>query len=468
MNIKLQHKLILSYIMLAMVIIGIISLLINFSVRKGFENYIIEKHQQQITEIVNNISHSYTQNGGFNIDDIEHIGIDAIEKGLIITVNDTKLLPQWSAMEHNAGLCEEMISTVKENMFNQYSNWDGSYTEDTFEIMVNNVMVGTLDVGYLGPFYFNEEELYFLTSLNRVLIIVATFSMILSAIIGFFISRSVTKPMEKVIDYLNKIHSNNTIVPPVNPYKTFELRALYNSALTLEQRIWGQEKLRKQLTQDMAHELKTPLTSIQGQMEAMLDGIFPMNAERINSCYEEIIRIKSLISEIETLSLLENSYTELHLDHFDLFKLLTDVTSLFETRLIDHDMTLTITKEENFDQKSYQQFYGDADKIKQVFINLTSNSIKYAGNGTQINISLNSNISGDYLIHFTDNGQGIEDKDIPFVFERFYRADPSRTGHNGIGIGLTLVQSIIHKHSGEITINKTNKSGTDFCITFPA
>ncbi len=467
MNLKLRYKLILSYVLLAIMIIGIISLLINIGVRKSFENYIIEEHEQRVTDIRNSIRHSYVQNSGFDINDIEHIGVKAIEKGLIITVNNADLSPLWSAMEHNAGLCEAMIANVRENMFNYYSRWEGNYTEDSFDIIVDNAIVGTLDVGYLGPFYFNNEALYFLTSINRVLIYVGIFSMFLAIIIGIIIASSVTKPIETVIHHLNNMHDTTISEAPNSFIKTLELKALYDSALTLQKRIEEQEKLRKQLTQDMAHELKTPLTSIQGQMEAMIDGIFPMNTERIASCHEEIIRIKTLISEIESLSLLENSYTELNLDDFDFFKLISMIAQNFETELVEHQMTIDIIQGENYNSKRYEHFYGDSDKIRQVFINLISNSIKYAGDGSQIRIILSNFTSGDYLIQFKDNGRGIQKKDAPFIFERFYRADPSRTGHNGIGIGLTLAQSIIEKHQGDIMLIDTEDVGTEFKINFP-
>ncbi|MDF1618304.1 hypothetical protein [Petrocella sp. FN5] len=222
MNLKLRYKLILSYALLAMIIIGIISLLTNFSVRKSFENYIIEEHEQRVSDIRNNIRHSYIQNNGFNIDVLEHIGVKAIEKGLIISVNNADALLQWSAMEHNAGLCEAMIANVKENMFNHYSGWEGNYTEDSFDIIIDNATVGTFNVGYLGPFYFNEEELYFLTSINRVLLYVGFFSIIFAVIIGMIMANSVTKPIETVIRYLNKIHDTRTSELPNNFNKTHD------------------------------------------------------------------------------------------------------------------------------------------------------------------------------------------------------------------------------------------------------
>lgn len=468
MKVRLRYRLILTYVMLAIFIIGIISFMVNVSIRKGFENYIIDKHDKLVSDIINNISHSYSVETGFDINDLEHIGVEAIEKGLIISILSINQETVWSAMEHNAGLCETMINNVKQNMSNLYTNWDGKYTEDAFTLTYNELKIGYLKVGYLGPFYFSEEELYFLNSINKVLIFVGFFSMGLAVVIGIIMASSVTKPIEAVMKYLNNIHAGNSKDKPVNVNSTQELYDLYQSVITLEKRIIVQEDLRKQLTQDMAHELKTPLSSIQGQLEAVIDGIFPLTKERIKSSYEEILRIKSLITEIETLSSIENRNAKLYFEFLDLEALLYDVIASCESKLIEKHMDIYVEHGEHYSSKIYKAFYGDSDKIKQVFINLITNSIKYAGESTRIAIILDRNLNGDYMIHFKDNGQGIQEKHIPFIFERFYRADPSRTGHNGLGIGLALVKSILNKHAGNIQYYNSNHGGAHFIITITA
>lgn len=465
MKLKMQYKLILSYIILALIIIGLISLLINSSVKKGFEKYIIEEHTQLVNETVTSVGQSYI-NGTYDLHDIEHLGIQAIEKGLIITVTDASGNQVWSAMEHNAGLCESMITNIRENMFDYYANWDGNYTEDTYELISDQQIIGSINIGYLGPFYFNEEELYFLSSINNILIYVGLFSLLIAGIIGTIISRGLTKPIADIIHHLNHIHDQSESVPHKSMMNTREIYDLYDASKRLESRIKEQEQLRKQLTQDMAHELKTPLTTIQGQLEAMIDGIFPLTTERLESSHEEILRIKSLITDIENLSIIENNNTSLDSRIFDLYDLIHDVLKEFGNDFTQHDMTYTLEFTAPKLEKYYTHFYGDQGKLKQVFINLTTNAIKYAGRSSKIQVVLDYE-DNMLKIHYIDNGKGIPEKDSPYVFERFYRADPSRTGHKGLGIGLTLVRSIIERHHGNIVLESTLDIGTQFVIKLP-
>ncbi|GEM_PF-347961 len=462
---KLQHRLILSHTVTALAIIGIISFITNFSIKNGFERYIINEHNLLVNEITLNLSHLYTDEG-YNLNDVEHIGVEAIEKGLIITLEDKEGNILWSAMEHNAGLCEAMISNVKENMFQHYTNWDGNYTEDLVPILKSDTTIGQLRVGYLGPFYFNEEELYFLSTINQVIISVGFGSLILAFIIGSLMSRTVTGPIEDVISKLNTIHLSKQSFVGVPDGYAEELKALYRSAQSLESRIREQEALRKQLTQDMSHELKTPLTSVQGQIEGMLDGIFPLNNEQLQSCYDEIIRIKSLIEEVEKLSFAENNNIEIVYETFNLHKLIESVLIDSEKILAKKNMTWEIIEGPSFNPTSYDSFSGDSDKVKQVFINLTNNALKYAGVESKIAIILD-NRGNALSISFKDNGRGIPKEHLPYIFERFYRVDPSRTGHNGLGIGLTLVKSIIEKHHGAITVDSIERKGTNFNIHLP-
>lgn len=442
-------------------------MLINISIRKGFEDYASEKQKQLVMDFKDRIETSLTKTSIFDLDEIEQIGISAIEKGLILSIFDASDRQIWSAMEHNSGLCESMMSNITKTMYNHDSNWEGNYTEDVFQLTACSGEVLTVKAGYLGPFYFNNDEIYYITTINRILIIVASLAMLLALFLGILISRGITRPIHAVIYQLSHIQNPGHLLNKEKVYHTYELQELYDTTRSLEKRIHQQEQLRKQLTQDMAHELKTPLTSIQGQLEAMLDGIFPLTLERIQSTYEEIIRIKSLIQEVENLSSIENENAKLQLNIFQFETLLHELTELFEVALQTEQMHIDVIQESHFNKDSYHHFQGDRDRLKQVFINLISNSIKYAGKGKTITILLDNTLSGDYLIHVKDNGQGIAEKDIPYIFERFYQSDPSRSGHKGIGIGLTLAKALIALHGGSIRYYSNDPSGADFEITLP-
>lgn len=464
---RLRTKLIISYIALAAFVIIAVSLFVDFSINRGFEKYVIEKHNKYVEAIMSDLVYSYENSNGFNLDDIMRLGVDAIEKGLIIELVDSNNQKVWSATEHNSGLCETMISNIRENMFTYYSSWRGDYTEETHLLKTDSNPFAKLTIGYLGPYYFNEEELFFLTNINDILIKVGLVALLLSIIIGILIARSITYPIEKVVSHLNLIDSNKKSNVLSIQTNSTEIQSLYEGTLHLENRIREQEILRKQLTQDMAHELKTPLTSVQGILEAMMDGLFPLTIDRLHSCLEEIIRIKNLIHEIEVLYAEENNIAKLHYQVTDIIELIEKTAGHFEQRLRENKQTIQILEKGSVHRDLLHRFPCDPFKIKQVFINLIDNSIKYAGKGTNILIQFEVLTSKHLKITYSDNGQGVPAEEASYIFERFYRIDHSRTGNNGLGIGLTLSKAVIEKHKGTIEIDSEFEKGILFKIELP-
>jgi signal transduction histidine kinase len=210
----------------------------------------------------------------------------------------------------------------------------------------------------------------------------------------------------------------------------------------------------------VAHELRTPLTSVQGHMEAMIDGIWPMNKERLSSCYEEILRIKRLIGGIDVLSVLENENVLIVKKEFDVSKLVTRLVQNYEAEFVTKNITFKYTA------KSIM-IHADEDKMSQVFNNLLSNAFKYTEPGGEISFDIHKQHNSTEII-VKDTGIGISETDISHIFERFYRADKSRNSKTGgMGVGLTITKRIINAHGGTITVNSEVGVGTEFIINLP-
>ncbi len=245
-----------------------------------------------------------------------------------------------------------------------------------------------------------------------------------------------------------------------NDSNTKEIGILTDTINQLSDALENKDKLRKQLTQDVAHELRTPLTSVQGHMEAMIDGVWEMNVERLSSCYEEIIRIKKLIGSIEDLSGAENENLMLIREEFDFTCLVKRLLNNYHNELRRKDIAV------EYDELEHM-IYGDQDKMSQILNNLLSNSIKYSKEKTKITITCKSD-SKTVTIRVKDTGIGIKESDLPYIFERFYRADKSRSKNTGgVGIGLTITKAIVNAHGGEIMAKSEYGKGTEFIITLP-
>jgi signal transduction histidine kinase len=206
---------------------------------------------------------------------------------------------------------------------------------------------------------------------------------------------------------------------------------------------------------DYAHEFRTPLTSLQSNLEGMIDGIFEVTPERLESCREEILRLTRMISDIDKIVELESDSLVLHKENFDFTKLLNQVLTNFERQIFDKHIVLSVTA-------SPLAIYADKDKISQVLVNLISNAIKYTGIDGKIYIEI-SDEKDSVKFSITDNGIGIAPDDLPNIFEHLYRADLSRARYTGgSGIGLSVAKAIITAHGGIITAESELNKGSKF------
>lgn len=441
-------------------VVGLISLMANISVQNKFQDFVIHKQKKQTQEILDLISLSYEDTLDWDTNYIGIVGMNALQNGLIIKIEDENNRSIWSANEHNHGLCQDMITNMWSNM-NQYSGkWEGRYQENTYPIMSKGERIGTLTTGFVGPYYFTDEELIFIEALNRLFIVIGIGSLVLAFGLGILMSYRISRPLKKAANKAALLSEGKYKERLKDGSNTKEINILMDTINNLSDALEHKEQLRKQLTQDVAHELRTPLTSVQGTMEAMLDGIWAMDKERLTSCYDEIIRIKRLIGSIEDLSKVENKNVLLHKEDFDISNLLIRLLNNFESELVAKDISV------DYDQQSVY-LCADQDKMSQVFSNLLSNAIKYSEKGSKIHIHIFDSLK-KVEIRVKDTGKGISEEDLPHIFERFYRADKSRNRETGgIGIGLTITKTIIEAHEGTIRAESKLGEGTEFIIVLP-
>jgi len=223
-------------------------------------------------------------------------------------------------------------------------------------------------------------------------------------------------------------------------------------------------KYRKEFLGNVSHELKTPIFNIQGYVLTLLDGA--LEDENINRSYLEktersINRMISIVEDLEAITRLEAGELKLNYSTFDVKKLVEDIFESQEMRAREKGITLQFKTP--YDKSIF--VYADKERIDQVITNLVVNSIKYgkAYGTTQVSfMDMDENI----LIDINDDGTGIPDKDIPRIFERFYRVDKSRSREaGGTGLGLAIVKHVIEAHNQTVNVRSTVNEGTSFAFT---
>lgn len=461
MKYSLRTKLSISYVFVAMLLVAMLSIVANFLLEKQFRKYIIMQQEQKNREIVSLISQQYkSKTSTWDIAVIENIGISALEQGLIVKVEDSGGTVVWDATVHNHGLCVQMLNHMSQNMSSRYPNFQGGYVETGYPVKHNFAVVGKVEIGYYGPFYLSDNDLAFINTLNKMLIAIGIFSLLFALLLGAYMAKRLSTPISRVITTARQISDgflNNRIKEQSNTKEIIQLTSSINNlAETLEK----QESLRKQLTADVAHELRTPLATLQSHMEAMIDGIWKPETGRLKSCHEEIMRLSRMIGDLEKLARFESGNLILYKEKFDLSELIKQILQNCESDFRNKGVELNSSLESVI-------VTADRDKISQIIVNLVSNALKFTPEGGSALVCTNR-MENCVIVTVKDSGIGIAPEDIPFIFERFYRADKSRNRMTGgSGIGLTIVKAIVEAHHGKITVQSKPYEGAEFIVTLP-
>lgn len=458
---NLRTKLTSSHIIVALAGILLTSLLANLLLENQFRQYIKANLRRQNQRIIAQIAQNYnTTISGWNPNDLTEIGMNALSQGLILKLKGTDGAIIWDATVHNNGLCRQMILHMADNMLSRYPNWRGGYVENVYPVVKNSRTVGTVNIGFYGPFYFQDTDLAFINTLNRILLGVTVLAIFLALFIGSFMAKRLSTPIAKVIQTTREIAGGNldarsdsrTSIMEVNQL----IEAVNNLALSLKQ----QESLRKRLTGDMAHELRTPLATLQSHLEAMLDGIWKPDSKRLKVCHDEIMRVNRMVKDLERLAKYESDNSSLVKTRFDPAELIQQLLLNYEPEFRNKGVKLKFTAD-------HLRIMADRDKLSQAIINLLSNALKFTPSGGEVAIRLEAGPE-TITIAVKDNGCGIAPEDLPYIFERFYRADKSRNRQTGgSGIGLTITKAIVEAHRGTIRVTSRVGEGTEFQILLP-
>jgi two-component system, OmpR family, sensor histidine kinase BaeS len=461
---SLRTRLTLSFALVALACILMVSALANGVLESSFRRYVRESQVRQAQQVAAQIGSQRTASG-WDQDAITAIGMTALEQGMIVKLSDPGGRIVWDATTHNNGLCVQMITHMAQNMASRYPNWRGVYTENVYPVRASFASVGVVTIGYYGPFYLNDQELAFINSLNLLLLWVTVAATALAVLIGWVSARRITVPLARVADATRQIALGRRDVRIDGTTRVRELDGIASSVNDLSRALADQEDLRRRLTADMAHELRTPLAALQSHLEAMIDGVWQADSQRLAGLHEEILRINRLVADLERLAHVEAEHAGLVRRPTDLGALLQGIVLNHEPQFRAKGVALRLDSEGSAEGLCAA---ADPDKLSQAVINLLSNALKYTPADGTVEVSLRAGPAGAE-IRVSDTGIGIHPRDLPRVFERLYRADDSRSrATGGAGIGLSISRAIVEAHGGTIRASSEPGRGSRFVISLPS
>ncbi|WP_179343332.1 sensor histidine kinase [Winogradskyella ursingii] len=287
-------------------------------------------------------------------------------------------------------------------------------------------------------------------------------------IIQFRVERFIYRRVKKIYDDLTLLESTNLRQQPITTDMGTLTREIdkyaKNKKIEIET-LKIREEYRKEFLGNVSHELKTPLFTVQGYIDTLLDGA--MEDEKIRKKYlnrasKGVERLIYIIKDLDMITKLEVGDLSLKKEEFDIVALVKSVFELFEMKAAKKKITLTF----DMDYSGPILVYADKERIQQVLTNLIVNSIKYGREKGTTEVSIENLIKNKAIVRVTDNGEGIAKENIPRLFERFYRVDKSGSRkEGGSGLGLAIVKHIIEAHEEKIYIESELGVGSEFSFT---
>lgn len=268
------------------------------------------------------------------------------------------------------------------------------------------------------------------------------------------------RPLEQLFNAINAVEEGHLSVR-VSEKKSDMFSDLFKRFNKMVGELERAEQQRRNLTADIAHELRTPLHIIQGNLEGIADGVYQPTPEHINATLDETHLLTRLVNDLQTLSLAETGQLPLHPARFLLADLIQDLTSSFSSQAASQGIDLKTNL-----SNPHQELTADYDRLNQVLSNLISNALRHTPEGGRISIETGSASGKERSVRITirDTGAGIASEDLPFIFDRFWRADRSRSDRIHSGLGLAIAKQLIHAHNGTIDVQSEVGKGTTFVI----
>lgn len=446
---SLSLKLIIAFLAVVLVAVALVAVIASQTTAKEFTDFIFDQYQEGY---ISQLEEYYRSHGEWTGVDAEvsfpgriplegHIPAARERGGITITDETGRVVIAGSGYQIG-----DTVSQVE--------------LVDADPIKVDRQTVGWI-LSMRMEFGRGPSEALFLNRINQTLILSAIGALFVALLLGIFLARTLTRPLRELTAATRAVADGDLglTVPVRSKDELGELTASFNR---MSEELDRSTNIRRQMTADIAHELRTPISIILGHADAVHDRVLPPTQETFDIIRDEACRLERMVEDLRTLSMADAGELTLTRRPIPPHTLLEEVSAAYHPLALERGVE--VLREIAPD---LPEVYVDPDRMAQVLGNLLSNALRYTLKGGSVTLAA-SLLEHEVEIRIQDTGPGIGAEDIQHIFDRFYRADKSRQRDSGgSGLGLAIAKSIVENHGGRIWAESSDDSGTTFVLTLP-
>lgn len=452
---KLWLRLSISFLAAALLVIGAVAWMVRASVEASFSQYINVSNVARFGgDLVAALENHYLENGGW-------AGADSLlpgrGRGDGAAVNSTS--EARGAQVFVADVDGIIVAATQPDWVGLVADAIGPSRQ--VDLLTADRVVGTLGEQTPGTVALNEAENRFLQETANGLVLTALFGGLLAVIVGISLSYSLTRPLQHLTDAIRGWQLRSTPAP-IAVGGTDEIRRLSAAFNDLADRLAAGEAQRRRMSADIAHELRTPVTITRGHLEAMMDGVYPLDAAHLAVAYDQVLHLARLVEDLRLLTLVEAGQLPLNPVALDIQSLILSAGERFAPLAQDRGLILTTHLPEET-----RPIYADPIRLQQVLDNLLTNAWRHTPDAGRITITVSEHPDELSVTLYNDSIEPLDDTQIAHLFDRFWRGDAARERDSGgSGLGLAISRELLRLQGGEITASR-EPGGLRFTFTLP-
>ena len=469
--------------MLAIVVVGVI---VVYTGSRRFDSYLEQVQGKRNAAVLTSLQSTYKAPDGWDATAIYALSQVALFNNVDVAVYDTDgrliftvqgrhmgrgMMGGQGMMGEGGGMMGGAGAAASASPRGTPLN-SADFTVRSAPIVVAGQQVGTAEIYAPKGARAAAEDAY-QSALTRNLVIAAAIAGVLALLVSLLVSRRITGPLEELTDAAGDVSAGNLDVR-VAPRGDDEVAALASAFNSMADRLARDEQWRRDMTSDLSHELRTPLATIQSRVEALEDGILPPTPENLRLIGEEVERLGRLLGALRSLNELESEDLSVEHEPVDLAEVAAGASDRHRPAFLTKGVELT-------EELQPGVVLGDRDRLLQVVANLLDNALKFTPAGGHVVLAVEAvdrrvEQAGGALagpagrsvrLTVTDDGPGVDAVDLPFIFDRFYRAQQTR-GTAGAGLGLAICRALVEAQGGSIAAGERPGGGARFTVLLPA